>query len=361
MTPRAPDFEAKARELLDAINDGPNDRLGRIAAALAAQHDAALERAAHEAREHGDGLSGEELAEAILDLGSKKDVMICGPYCPGHPPESSPSEPPPEPEEEEGTDMRDAGEGAPREVLEAEDPAPPAAETGKAPLSAITYVNAEQWAAAGQPPLDHDDKKPREPGCQCHQEEGDSACAVHDPPAPERRVSAEEPHTEMNLNDSVWVRVTALGEGVYKQHWRKLGIDPSPPLERDAKGWTKFQLWEVAHIFGAALWNGGEVPVETKIRLAAPAPDAALRARAEAADFATASLEDPKVAAAAYVEAMDQWVKAEARAEAAEKERDALRAVVMAMHATYCLHTCPAGGAPHEAICADAAALKETP
>lgn len=54
---------------------------------------------------------------------------------------------------------------------------PPDSGEREVPLSAITYVNAEQWAAAGQPPLD--DKKPREPGCKCHQEEGDSPCPVH--------------------------------------------------------------------------------------------------------------------------------------------------------------------------------------
>lgn len=84
--------------------------------------------------------------------------------------------------------------------------------------------------------------------------------------------------TEININDSVWVRVTPVGEHIYRQHWLALRMDPLP-LRRDADGWTKFQLWELANVFGAAMYNGGRVPVETTIRVATTVPAQRAEAR----------------------------------------------------------------------------------
>jgi hypothetical protein len=72
MTPREPDrFDKQARETyrrMFAVPMPVEERQGVLAAALRAAESSALERAAQEALDHGDGLSGEELAEAIRAL-----------------------------------------------------------------------------------------------------------------------------------------------------------------------------------------------------------------------------------------------------------------------------------------------------
>lgn len=42
----------------------------------------------------------------------------------------------------------------------------------------------------------------------------------------------------------------------------------TPPVE--VNGWTKMQLWVVAHEFGRGMYNGADVPFETTFSLADP-------------------------------------------------------------------------------------------
>jgi hypothetical protein len=52
---------------------------------------------------------------------------------------------------------------------------------------------------------------------------------------------------ELNLNDTVWVRLTAAGQTMLQnqvEHWE---------LFRQESGWWAFQLYELMHYFGASL------------------------------------------------------------------------------------------------------------
>jgi hypothetical protein len=70
-----------------------------------------------------------------------------------------------------------------------------------------------------------------------------------------------------NVNSEVWVRLRPAGLLAYKRHWEHYKCKP-PPL-RVRGGWVRFQ-WELAQIFGSALYNGCEVPFDTTIRLEEP-------------------------------------------------------------------------------------------
>lgn len=71
---------------------------------------------------------------------------------------------------------------------------------------------------------------------------------------------------EFNINGDVWIRLTGAGTRAYNLHYEKLGMEP-PPLQRDSSDWCKFQLWDLMHIFGPAVYNGCQIPfVENVIR-----------------------------------------------------------------------------------------------
>ena len=82
------------------------------------------------------------------------------------------------------------------------------------------------------------------------------------PPQPE--------NTEQNFNDQVWIKVTQEGEQIRDKYYKGLGVE-TPPLEKDAEGWTEMQLYEVANLFGGEMYNGSpHLLIETTFRTKAP-------------------------------------------------------------------------------------------
>lgn len=77
---------------------------------------------------------------------------------------------------------------------------------------------------------------------------------------------------QLNINNSVWVKLTPLGKEIYKKHWYELLTaggyvrDLNPPKLRTKKGWTEFQLWELMSIYGEHLHMGSSNPFDTTIR-----------------------------------------------------------------------------------------------
>jgi hypothetical protein len=66
-----------------------------------------------------------------------------------------------------------------------------------------------------------------------------------------------------NINDYVKVRLTDKGMKVLADHYG--GEIPEWFVNYMEDGWTKFQLWDLASIFGENLYNGCTLPFETNI------------------------------------------------------------------------------------------------
>jgi len=66
----------------------------------------------------------------------------------------------------------------------------------------------------------------------------------------------------MNLNDFIKVKLTPRGERIHFDYYYKyLPRFSSAELcfpTKDKEGFTKYMLWEFAHIFGEHLYNGAE-------------------------------------------------------------------------------------------------------
>jgi hypothetical protein len=71
--------------------------------------------------------------------------------------------------------------------------------------------------------------------------------------------------TSLNMNARVKVKLTPVGYRVYKRHMTHLGVDVPLIPKVDAEGWYEAPLWEIAHIFGADIYNGCVMPFETDI------------------------------------------------------------------------------------------------
>lgn len=56
--------------------------------------------------------------------------------------------------------------------------------------------------------------------------------------------------TEINVNDYVWVRLTAHGQELYSH-------TPCFEFRSVSSGWTRFQLWNLMFIFGSNMLMGG--------------------------------------------------------------------------------------------------------
>jgi Mn-dependent DtxR family transcriptional regulator len=81
---------------------------------------------------------------------------------------------------------------------------------------------------------------------------------------------------DFNVNSYVRVKLTTKGKAIHKQYWasyslgHELARKEQPEYDEpdeDADGWCEFQLWELAHIFGIHMYNGGNVPFETIIQI----------------------------------------------------------------------------------------------
>ena len=72
----------------------------------------------------------------------------------------------------------------------------------------------------------------------------------------------ENPEAIKNFNDQVWVKVTPDGERVREEYYESFNIR-APELKRDEEGWTRMQLYEVAHFFGSEMYHGNDcLPIE---------------------------------------------------------------------------------------------------
>lgn len=67
---------------------------------------------------------------------------------------------------------------------------------------------------------------------------------------------------EYNLNESVYVRLNNTGRNIYKNHMQSLYINLSTEPEVDENGYTKFQLWDLMHIFGEYMSLGLPTPFD---------------------------------------------------------------------------------------------------
>ena len=76
--------------------------------------------------------------------------------------------------------------------------------------------------------------------------------------------------TPVNLNATARVKLTPRGYQVYENHMVQLNqLGAAQPLipKVDPDGWYQDQLWSIANIFGAALYNGCDVPFEIEIQV----------------------------------------------------------------------------------------------
>lgn len=69
-----------------------------------------------------------------------------------------------------------------------------------------------------------------------------------------------------NINDNVWVQLTKEGIAVHNEHYEEIAKYSNGLVKaKNYKpvitiyGYTKYQLWELAHIFGGVLYNGSVI------------------------------------------------------------------------------------------------------
>ena len=66
----------------------------------------------------------------------------------------------------------------------------------------------------------------------------------------------------INLNNSYWVKLSAVGKHSYIEYYRRLGLD-TPCNMYNADGWIRMPLYDIAHIFGHKLTIGlSDLPFE---------------------------------------------------------------------------------------------------
>lgn len=76
----------------------------------------------------------------------------------------------------------------------------------------------------------------------------------------------------INVNDFVWVKLTAAGRRILERNYRDLNLHLVRPYEapREEAGWARFQMWELMHEFGSSTYNGAIPAFETEIALDDP-------------------------------------------------------------------------------------------
>ncbi len=83
-------------------------------------------------------------------------------------------------------------------------------------------------------------------------------------------IPPQQENPENGFNDEVWVKITPEGERTRDEYYQRLKKE-MPPIEKDAEGWTKIQLHEVAHLFGSQMYNGNpHLPIGITFRTKAP-------------------------------------------------------------------------------------------
>lgn len=82
---------------------------------------------------------------------------------------------------------------------------------------------------------------------------------------------------KFNVNCSVKVKLTELGEAILEERYDKLdefiksrngkGLEYPFLVLKDKNGYTKFQLWDLMETFGPYVGLGRELPFETEIEI----------------------------------------------------------------------------------------------
>jgi hypothetical protein len=75
-----------------------------------------------------------------------------------------------------------------------------------------------------------------------------------------------------NINSTVKVRLTKVGEELHKKDWEdfwssihRLDEHPYTPYTPDVDGYVEFQMWDLMEKFGKHCANGGDLPFDTEI------------------------------------------------------------------------------------------------
>jgi hypothetical protein len=81
-------------------------------------------------------------------------------------------------------------------------------------------------------------------------------------------------NVKFNVNNPVRVRITPEGRKLISEPQRIpvtggiITLDPiAADHKEDAEGWSEWQLWELAQVFGPHIYLGCNVPFETEIQL----------------------------------------------------------------------------------------------
>ncbi len=73
----------------------------------------------------------------------------------------------------------------------------------------------------------------------------------------------------ININSEVWVKLTEEGKKIILTKETNSFGKPMSIKRKTKNGYTKFQLWEVMHLFGEKLYCGSQKPpIETNIKIA---------------------------------------------------------------------------------------------
>lgn len=67
---------------------------------------------------------------------------------------------------------------------------------------------------------------------------------------------------EYNLNKTIYVKLNDVGKDIYKNYIQNLNSNLSTEPEVDENGYTKFQLWDLIHIFGECIGLGLPTPFD---------------------------------------------------------------------------------------------------
>lgn len=71
-----------------------------------------------------------------------------------------------------------------------------------------------------------------------------------------------------NINNYVSVKLTDRGRDIHTNYWRGILPRREPvPAVVEVDGWSRWQMWELMHIFGSHCFNGCDPPFETEIEI----------------------------------------------------------------------------------------------
>lgn len=135
--------------------------------------------------------------------------------------------------------------------------------------------------------------------------DGTGSRAAHEAPAGLRPAGFDPSRMAFNVNERVWVKLTARGREILREREERLaanypGVNFGSLYREDAQGWSEWQLWSLMHELGEHMFNGARVPFETTLLIDAQALRGAIPRDsdgspegedAQAAEFTTARAE----------------------------------------------------------------------